>query len=56
VDRFQGDENDIVIYSLVRVAGGNPFLALHNRFVVAGMMIFIERNYDKVSNYLAKMA
>ena len=35
VDRYQGDENDIVILSLVRVQPGNRFVALHNRFVVA---------------------
>ena len=35
VDRYQGDENDIVILSLVRTKPGNRFLALHNRFIVA---------------------
>jgi hypothetical protein len=35
VDRYQGDENDIVILSLVRVAPGNRFVALLNRFIVA---------------------
>jgi superfamily I DNA and/or RNA helicase len=35
VDRYQGDENDIVILSLVRTRPGNRFVALHNRFVVA---------------------
>lgn len=35
VDRYQGDENDIVILSLVRASPGNRFVALHNRFIVA---------------------
>eukprot|EP00656_Telonema_subtile_P053228 TRINITY_DN7649_c0_g1_i2.p1 TRINITY_DN7649_c0_g1~~TRINITY_DN7649_c0_g1_i2.p1 ORF type:complete len:1491 (+),score=142.91 TRINITY_DN7649_c0_g1_i2:123-4595(+) len=35
VDRYQGDENDIVILSLVRTRPGNRFVALKNRFVVA---------------------
>jgi len=35
VDRYQGDENDIVILSLVRVNPGNMFVGLPNRFVVA---------------------
>lgn len=35
VDRYQGDENDIVILSLVRVRPGNRFVALLNRFIVA---------------------
>ncbi|KAK3285890.1 hypothetical protein CYMTET_6522 [Cymbomonas tetramitiformis] len=35
VDRYQGDENDIVILSLVRTRPGNRFLALRNRFIVA---------------------
>jgi hypothetical protein len=35
VDRYQGDENDIVILSLVRVRSGNMFVALLNRFIVA---------------------
>ena len=35
VDRYQGDENDIIILSLVRTRPGNRFVALHNRFVVA---------------------
>ena len=35
VDRYQGDENDIVILSLVRCSPGNRFVGLHNRFVVA---------------------
>lgn len=35
VDRYQGDENDIVILSLVRVQPGNQFVALLNRFIVA---------------------
>jgi len=35
VDRFQGDENDIIILSLVRTTPGNRFVALHNRFIVA---------------------
>ena len=34
VDRFQGDENDIVILSLVRCSPGNRFVGLQNRFVV----------------------
>ncbi len=33
--RYQGDENDIVILSLVRVNPGNRFVGLQNRFVVA---------------------
>ena len=35
VDRYQGDENDIVILSLVRTKPGNLFLQLINRFIVA---------------------
>ena len=35
VDRFQGDENDIIILSLVRTKPGNRFIALTNRFIVA---------------------
>jgi hypothetical protein len=35
VDRYQGDENDIVILSLVRCSPGNRFVGLQNRFVVA---------------------
>ena len=35
VDRYQGDENDIVILSLVRAQPGNRFVALLNRFIVA---------------------
>eukprot|EP00951_Prasinocladus_malaysianus_P046267 scaffold634071_cov56-Prasinocladus_malaysianus.AAC.1 len=35
VDRYQGDENDIVILSLVRTRPGNRFVALRNRFIVA---------------------
>jgi helicase required for RNAi-mediated heterochromatin assembly 1 len=35
VDRYQGDENDIVILSLVRCNPGNRFVGLQNRFVVA---------------------
>ena len=35
VDRYQGDENDIVILSLVRCRPGNRFVGLKNRFVVA---------------------
>jgi len=35
VDRFQGDENDVVILSLVRTRPGNRFVALRNRFIVA---------------------
>lgn len=35
VDRYQGDENDIVILSLVCTRPGNRFVALRNRFIVA---------------------
>ena len=35
MDRYQGDENDIVILSLVRARPGNRFVALLNRFIVA---------------------
>lgn len=35
VDRYQGDENDIIILSLVCTRPGNLFLALRNRFIVA---------------------
>jgi hypothetical protein len=35
VDRYQGDENDIVILSLVRTKPGNRFVGLKNRFIVA---------------------
>eukprot|EP00597_Dinobryon_sp_UTEXLB2267_P013697 CAMPEP_0170108520 /NCGR_PEP_ID=MMETSP0020_2-20130122/6618_1 /TAXON_ID=98059 /ORGANISM="Dinobryon sp., Strain UTEXLB2267" /LENGTH=3294 /DNA_ID=CAMNT_0010333253 /DNA_START=40 /DNA_END=9925 /DNA_ORIENTATION=+ len=35
VDRYQGDENDIVILSLVKTQPGNRFVALKNRFIVA---------------------
>jgi hypothetical protein len=35
VDSYQGDENDVVILSLVRTTPGNQFVALANRFIVA---------------------
>lgn len=35
VDRYQGDENDIIILSLVSTRPGNRFLALRNRFIVS---------------------
>lgn len=35
VDRYQGDENDIVILSLVKTEPGNRFVALLNRWIVA---------------------
>ena len=35
VDRFQGDENDVIILSLVKTQPGNRFVALKNRFIVA---------------------
>ena len=35
LDRYQGDENDIVILSLVRARPGNRFVGLLNRFIVA---------------------
>ncbi|CAN8071016.1 unnamed protein product [Agarophyton chilense] len=35
VDRYQGDENDIVILSLVSTRPGNQFVALRNRFIVS---------------------
>lgn len=35
VRRYQGDENDIVILSLVCTKPGNRFAALRNRFIVA---------------------
>eukprot|EP00178_Gracilaria_changii_P003923 TRINITY_DN15_c0_g1_i2.p1 TRINITY_DN15_c0_g1~~TRINITY_DN15_c0_g1_i2.p1 ORF type:complete len:1900 (+),score=156.23 TRINITY_DN15_c0_g1_i2:342-6041(+) len=35
VDRYQGDENDIVIFSLVSTRAGNQFVALRNRFIVS---------------------
>eukprot|EP01033_Poteriospumella_lacustris_P014709 gene14709-10521_t len=35
VDRYQGDENDIIILSLVRTKPGNQFVTLLNRFIVA---------------------
>ncbi len=34
VDTYQGDENDVVILSLVRSRPGNRFVALLNRFIV----------------------
>ena len=34
VDRYQGDENDVVILSLVSSRPGNRFVALKNRFIV----------------------
>ena len=34
VDRYQGDENDIIIYSNVRTQAGNKFVTLKNRFIV----------------------
>ena len=34
VDRYQGDENDIIIYSNVRPQAGNKFVTLKNRFIV----------------------
>jgi hypothetical protein len=35
VDNFQGDENDIILLSLVRCRPGNRFMELQNRFIVA---------------------
>ena len=35
VDTFQGDENDIILLSLVRCKPGNRFIELQNRFIVA---------------------
>ena len=35
VDRYQGDENDVIILSLVRTSPGNRFIGLENRFIVA---------------------
>jgi hypothetical protein len=35
IDRYQGDENDIVILSLVKTQPGNMFVGLLNRFIVA---------------------
>ena len=35
IDRFQGDENDIIILSMVRTTRENKFLLLANRFIVA---------------------
>eukprot|EP01039_Chlorochromonas_danica_P009656 gene9656-10676_t len=35
VDRYQGDENDVVILSLVRTRPGNAFVSFRNRFIVA---------------------
>lgn len=35
VDKYQGDENDIVILSLVSTRAGNRFVAFRNRFIVA---------------------
>lgn len=35
VDRYQGDENDIIILSLVSTRPGNRFVALRNRFIVS---------------------
>jgi AAA domain len=34
VDRYQGDENDIIIFSNVRTAAGNKFVTMINRFIV----------------------
>lgn len=34
VDRYQGDENDIIIFSNVRTAPGNKFVTMINRFIV----------------------
>lgn len=34
IDRYQGDENDVVILSLVRTNPGNRFVTLPNRFIV----------------------
>eukprot|EP00457_Paulinella_chromatophora_P000075 gb/GEZN01000075.1/.p1 GENE.gb/GEZN01000075.1/~~gb/GEZN01000075.1/.p1 ORF type:complete len:1932 (-),score=209.52 gb/GEZN01000075.1/:490-6285(-) len=34
VDRYQGDENDVVILSLVKTSPGNRFVGLRNRFIV----------------------
>ena len=41
VDRYQGDENDIVILSLVRTKPGNRFVALHNREFYSNPLPFI---------------
>lgn len=35
VDTFQGDENDVILLSLVRCRPGNRFIELLNRFIVA---------------------
>jgi AAA domain len=34
VDRYQGDENDIIIFSNVRTVAGNKFVTMINRFIV----------------------
>ncbi len=39
IDRYQGDENDIVILSLVRSIPGNRFVALKNRYVYSRLVI-----------------
>ena len=53
VDRYQGDENDIIIYSNVRIRPGNKFVVLKNRFIVATsrarMGFYIVGSVDAVS-------
>lgn len=52
VDRYQGDENDIVILSLVKTQPGNLFVGLQNRFIVgtsrARMGFYILGSVDAV--------
>ncbi len=59
VDRYQGDENDIVILSLVRCSPGNRFVGLHNRFVVgvsrARLGFFISKFSYQLSHFKAKL-
>jgi len=54
VDRYQGDENDIVILSLVSTQPGNRFVTLRNRFIVsashARIGLFILGKSKVVSN------
>lgn len=52
VDTFQGDENDVILMSLVRCKPGNRFIELLNRFIVAvsraRLALFIVGSKDAV--------
>ena len=49
VDRYQGDENDVVILSLVKTSPGNRFIGLANRLVICD--IYMHTYYIPQSVY-----